>query len=130
VTADGEVTVVNGKISLDEGTKVSGGVSNVNGEISLTAAEVADNLETVNGDVSLLSGSVLRGDLVMEKPRGMGWFRDKRKPRVVIGENAKVMGTLRLEREVELYISDSAEVGGVSGEMSMDDAVRFSGNRP
>jgi hypothetical protein len=109
---------------------VSGGVSNVNGEISLTAAEVAGNLETVNGDVSLLSGSVLGGDLVMQRPRGMGWFRDKRKPRVVIGENAKVMGTLRLEREVELYISDSAEVGGVSGEMSMDDAVRFSGNRP
>jgi hypothetical protein len=130
VTVDGEVTVVNGKITLEEGTKVADGVSNVNGEISLTAAQVGGDLETVNGDVNLLSGSVLEGDLLIEKPGGMGWFRDKRKPRVVIGENARVNGTIRLKREVDLYISDSAEVGGVSGEMSMDDAVRFSGNRP
>jgi len=130
VTVDGEVTVVNGKITLERGTKVARGVSNVNGEILLTAAEVGGNLETVNGDVSLLSGSVLEGDLVIEKPGGMGWFRDKRKPRVVIGDNAKVMGTIQLEREVELFISESAQVGGVSGEMSMDDAVRFKGDRP
>ena len=37
---------------------------------------------------------------------------------------------IRLEREVELYISESAEVGGVKGKMSMDDAVRFSGKKP
>jgi hypothetical protein len=35
-----------------------------------------------------------------------------------------------LEREVKLYISDSAEVGGVEGKMSMSDAVRFSGDHP
>jgi hypothetical protein len=130
VTVAGEVAVVNGKITLDRGTSVARGVSNVNGEISLTAAEVGGDLETVNGDVSLLSGSVLRGDLVIEEPGGMGWFRDKRKPRVVIGENSKVLGTIQLEREVELFISESAEVGAVSGEMSMDDAVRFKGDRP
>jgi hypothetical protein len=41
-----------------------------------------------------------------------------------------VQGEIRLEREVELFISDSAEVGGVSGKLGMDDAVRFSGSRP
>ena len=40
------------------------------------------------------------------------------------------MGVIKLEREVELFISETASVGGVKGVMSMDDAVRFSGDKP
>jgi DUF4097 and DUF4098 domain-containing protein YvlB len=129
-TVEGEVSVVNGKISLDEGTSVADDVSNINGEITLTGAEVGGDISTVNGDVMLSAGSTLRGNLTVEKPGGWGWNRDRRKPKVIIGANSKVLGTIRLEREVELFISDSAEVGDVSGEMSIDDAVRFSGDRP
>jgi hypothetical protein len=68
--------------------------------------------------------------LVVEKPGGWGWKENKRKPQVTIGPNSKVLGTIVLKRQVELYISNSAEVGGVSGVMSLDDAVRFSGSRP
>jgi DUF4097 and DUF4098 domain-containing protein YvlB len=130
VTVGGEIDVVNGKISLDSGTKVTDGVSNVNGEITLSGAEVGGNLSTVNGDVSLNDGATLRGDLIVEKPGGWGWNDNKRKPRIIIGPNSKVLGNIVLEREVELFISNSAEVGGVTGEMSLDDAVRFSGDRP
>ena len=130
VTVGGEVEVVNGKISLDSGTKVAHGVSNVNGEITLTGAEIGGNLSTVNGDVTLSDGSTLRGDLIVEKPGGWGWNNNKRRPKIIIGPDSKVLGDIVLEREVELFISESAEVGGVSGEMSMDDAVRFSGSRP
>jgi len=130
VSVAGEVEVVNGNISLATGTRVADDVSNVNGDISLTGAEVGGNLSTVNGDVSLTDGSTVHGDLIVEKPGGWGWKNDKRKPRVTIGQNSRVLGNIVLEREVELYISNSAEVGGVSGEMSMDDAVRFSGDRP
>ena len=129
VIVAGEIEVVNGKISLDAGTRVTDGVSNVNGEISLTGAEVGRNLSTVNGDVSLNDGSTLRGDLIVEKPGGSGNNRN-RKPRVIIGPNSTVVGNIVLEREVELLISNSANVGGVRGEMSLDDAVRFSGERP
>lgn len=130
VTIDGEVSVVNGKISLDRGTRVADDVSNVNGEISLTGAEIGGDLTTVNGDVTLDEGSTLRGNLIIEKPGGWGWNRDRRKPKVIIGPGSKVIGSIELEREVELFISESAEVGGVTGEMGMDDAVRFSGSRP
>ncbi len=130
VTVDGEIEVVNGKISLDTGTKVADDVSNVNGEISLTGAEVGGDLSTVNGDVTLNDGSTLRGDLIVEKPGGWGWRNNKRQPIIIIGPDSKVLGNIVLEREVKLFISDSAEVGGVRGEMSMDDAVRFSGSRP
>jgi hypothetical protein len=68
------------------------------------------------------------GDLVVEKPRGSS--NNSRMPRVVIGPGSRVEGVIRLEREVKLYISESAEVGGVEGEMTLDDAVRFSGKQP
>jgi len=130
VTIDGEIEVVNGKISLDKGTVVSEGVSNVNGEISLSGAEIGGDLSTVNGDVSLSDKSTLRGDLIVEKPGGWGWDKNKREPKIIIGPGSKVLGDIELEREVELFISESAEVGEVTGVMTLADAVRFKGNRP
>ena len=129
VVIEGEISVVNGKIDLDPGTRVADDVSNVNGEITITGAEIGGNLSTVNGDVMFTDNSTLAGNLVVEKPGGWGW-KNSRKPRIVIGPGATVAGELVLEREVELFISETASVGGVSGEMSMEDAVRFSGNRP
>ena len=107
------------------------GVENVNGSIELDGSEVGGDIKTVNGDVDLTDGAVLRGDLVIEKPGGWGWKDNKkRRPRITIGPGSIIEGNIDLEREVELYISESAQVGGVTGVMSMDDAERFSGNRP
>ena len=128
---DGEVNAVNGRIAIGSGTKVSDDVGNVNGQIGLSGAEVSGDLTTVNGDIELSDGAVVKGNLVVEKPSNWSWGKQKsRKPRIVIGPGSRVDGEIRLEREVELYISESADVGGVSGEMTMDDAVRFSGKRP
>jgi DUF4097 and DUF4098 domain-containing protein YvlB len=129
-TIDGAVSVVNGRINLNTGASVSADVSNVNGEIEIDGAGIGGDLTTVNGDVMLSNGSTLTGDLVVDKPRGGNWNARSRKPRIVVGPGARVLGQIRLEREVELFISDAAEVGGVSGVMSMDDAERFSGDRP
>ena len=131
VTIKGEVSVVNGKIGIASGSTVSEDVSNVNGEIKITGAEIEGDLSTVNGDVSLDEGAFLHGNLTIEKPDG--WSSDKnksRKPKIIIGPGSRVGGKIVAEREVKLYISDTAEVGGVSGVMSMDQAVRFSGKRP
>lgn len=129
-TIDGGISVVNGKINLGTGASVSADVSNVNGEIEIDGAGIGGDLTTVNGDVTLSNGSTLQGDLVVEKPRGGNWNSRGRKPRIIIGPGAQVLGEIRLEREVELFISDAAEVGGVGGVMSIDDAERFSGDRP
>lgn len=130
-SVDGEVTTVNGRITIDNGGSVSKGVANVNGQIELSGAEVGGDLKTVNGDVNVGDGSVVKGDLVVEKSSGWGWGKSKsRKPRIVIGPGSRVDGKIMLEREVDLFISETAEVGGVEGEMRMDDAVRFSGKRP
>jgi hypothetical protein len=128
VMVEGEVTAVNGRITVGGGSKVAKDLGNVNGDIELQGSEVGGDVSTVNGDIELADGAVVMGDVVVEKPRGSNSSKDT--PRVVIGPGSRVEGVIRLEREVKLYISDSAEVGGVEGVMTMDDAVRFSGKRP
>ncbi len=128
VVVDGEVSAVNGRITIGGGSKVEHDLGNVNGEIELEGSEVGGDVSTVNGDIELAGGAVVMGDLVVEKPSG--WNDSKNTPRVVIGPGSRVEGVIRLEREVKLFISESAEVGGVEGEMSIDDAVRFSGKKP
>ena len=128
---DGEVQTVNGRITLAQGASVLDDVTNVNGQIELMGAVVGGNIETVNGDIELYGDSVVKGNIVVNKQSGWGWGKSKkRKPRVVIGPGARVEGKIILEREVELYISETAEVSRVEGEMSMEDAIRFSGERP
>ena len=128
----GSVNAVNGAIRVDGGSRVAKDLSNVNGEIEITGSEVGGSLSTVNGDVELADGAVVRGDVVVEKPNSGGWFNrnETRPPTVIIGPNCRVDGVIRLEREVRLYIAESAVVGGVEGVMSLDDAERFSGARP
>ena len=131
VSVNGAIEAVNGRITVDDGSTIAKSVSNVNGQIKLAGAEVGGDLQTVNGDIDLEDGAVVKGDLVVEKNSGWGWGKSKsRKPRIVIGPGSRVEGAIILEREVELFISDTAEVGGVEGEMTMEDAVRFSGDRP
>jgi cytoskeletal protein CcmA (bactofilin family) len=130
-TVDGDIEAVNGRITIEKGARVVDSVGNVNGEIDLSGAEIGGDLSTVNGDIDLEDSSVVKGDIIVEEPGGWGSQKDKSlNPRVVIGPGSRVEGTIVLERKVELYISETAEVGGVSGVMSMDDAVRFSGERP
>jgi len=130
-TVDGEIEAVNGSISVKKGAKVARSVSNVNGKIDLSGAEVGGDVSTVTGDVNVVDGSVVKGDLIVEKPSNWGWGDKKnRKPRIVVGPGSTVEGVIDLEREVELYISATANVGGVSGVMSMDDAIRFDGDKP
>ncbi len=131
-TVDGGLSAVNGRIVINSGSGVADDVTNVNGQIELTGAEVGGNIETVNGDITLKDQSVVKGNIVVEKNSGWGFGKTKsrRKPRIVIGPGSRVEGKIDLEREVELFISETAEVGSVVGAMSMDDAVRFSGDSP
>ncbi len=130
-TVTGAVEAVNGRITLEQGVKVSENVGNVNGDILLEGSEVGGDVNTVSGDVDLRDAAVIRGDLLIEKPSMWSWGeRKSRMPTVTIGPGSRVGGKIILEREVKLYISETAEVGGIEGEMSMSDAVRFSGKRP
>ena len=121
----GEVSAVNGSIRLDKGAEVEGKLGNVNGAITLDAAHVAGGIETVDGDITVGANSRVEGGILVNKPGG--WFHfNLRTPVIVIGPHAIVQGTLEFKREVELKVSDSAQIGPVKGAT----VVKFSGPNP
>jgi DUF4097 and DUF4098 domain-containing protein YvlB len=123
---NGAIETVNGSITLDKGADVSRRASNVNGRITLDAAHVGGGIETVSGDIEVGADSRIEGGILVD--RQTGWFKwgNDRKPRVVIGPRAVVDGPLEFRREVDLFVSDSATIGAVTGAT----AHTFSGARP
>lgn len=115
---------VNGAITLLPGSRVGADLENVNGTITLDAAHVGGLLSTTNGSILIGSGSVVEGGLLMREPKG--WNMENRPPRVVIGPDAEVRGTLTFEREVRLYVHERARVGRIDGATPQ----RFSGDTP
>lgn len=108
------VESVNGSISLDRGADVGGKVSNVNGRIRIDAARVGGSIETVAGDIEVASGSRVEGGILVEKPSGWSWGKQKN-PRIVIGQDAVVQGRLVFHRDVDLFVSSSAKIGAIEG---------------
>src|SRR5690606_40628565 len=91
----------------------------------LARAGVGGNSRNGNGDITLDDGSVVEGTVRYSKPSGWHWSAS-RDPRVVIGRDSEVRGELVFEREVELYVHESAKIGKVTGAT----VQRYSGNRP
>lgn len=112
----GGVETVNGSIFVGRGSRV-GSVDTVNGAIGLVATEVAGDVGIANGDLTIGVGSHVRGKLHVHKPSA-SWMPVRvsmRKQRVIIGPGAVVDGPLVFEREVLLYVHDTARIGEVSG---------------
>jgi DUF4097 and DUF4098 domain-containing protein YvlB len=116
-----DVTSVNGSITLDKGAEVGGHVENVNGDITLDGARIGNGIKTTNSDIDIGAGSRVDGGILVEKPDHGFFSSNKRKPKVTIGPDAIVNGTLKFEREVELRISDSAKVGKIVGATPIKD---------
>jgi hypothetical protein len=105
---------VNGGIHFDAGSSIGGGIETVNGGISLKNAVVGGDISTVGGDITLEDKTMVHGGIVIEKPHGMSWGK-QRVPRVIVGPGSVVEGSLRFEREVELFVDPSARIGKVTG---------------
>ncbi|MDH5832731.1 hypothetical protein [Luteimonas kalidii] len=111
------VETVNGSIFVDAGGGIGGDVRTVNGAIGLVDVDLTGGIETVSGDITVGVGSHVRGGITITKPTS-NWFPvqlNKRKPRVIIGPDAVVEGPLKFEREVSLFVHESARTGPVTG---------------
>lgn len=118
------VEAVNGGIRIAKGADVGGSVKNINGGIRIDGAHVAKGIGTFTGDIDIGHGSHIEGGIHVEKP---DFGTDvNRTPRVVIGAESVVDGTLKFDREVKLLVSDTAKIGPVEGAT----AQLFSGDDP
>jgi cytoskeletal protein CcmA (bactofilin family) len=122
----GNIATVNGAVLLNNGAEVAGKIANVNGSLKLVSAHVGGGITTVNGDIDVGAGSRVEGGIHIERP-GMSVDSNAHPPRIVIGPHAVVSGGMRFEREVKLYISDSAQVDGAIEGATPE---KFSGDQP
>jgi hypothetical protein len=120
------VSSVNGELTLGEGAEVAGALSNVNGQITLTGAHVAGGIRTINGSMSITGSSHVEGGILVKQPSGLVSETSRDVPRIVIGPGATVQGELRFERPVQLYVSDKATIGTVTGATP----IPFTGDTP
>jgi len=120
----GWVTTVNGGITLAAGSDVGGAVTNVSGSINLANAHVGGGIKTSSGNVTILGQSRVQGGILVEAAT-VG-VTTGNTPRIVIGPHADVQGELRFERPAQLFVSDQATIGPVSGTTP----IRFSGAEP
>ena len=114
VVSDG-VSTVNGRLTMGSGARVGGRLENVNGEFVLQGATVGGGIETVNGDILVGAGSRIDGGLTVEDNNSWKWRAKSRNPRLTIESGAVVNGTLRFEREVDLYLGEGVVTGPVEG---------------
>ena len=113
----GNVETVNGSIFIDNKGTVDGNVKTVSGSIGLVGVTLSGSIATVNGDIPAGAGTHVGGVARVGKP-ATNWFPvvvGKRLPRVIIGPGSSVDGELVFEREVLLYVHDSARIGKVTG---------------
>jgi hypothetical protein len=123
----GDAKSVNGEIELQKGADVTGSVTTVDGSINLQDAHVHGQLRTTAASISVMGASHVDGGILVEKNAGSLFnTTSSSKPRITIGPGAVVGGTLRFEREVQLYVSDQATVGPIEGAT----ATKFSGDKP
>jgi DUF4097 and DUF4098 domain-containing protein YvlB len=125
VQVENGVKAVNGRIQLARNASVGSSVETTNGSIQLDHANVGGDLRTKNGNIDVGAQSIVKGGIIVEKSKS-DWGDSKRTPRIVIGPGAVVSGALKFEREVELYVSDTAKVGPISGAT----AIKFTGDKP
>jgi DUF4097 and DUF4098 domain-containing protein YvlB len=120
---NGEIKLVNGDVRLDDGAEVSGNITTINGEIELRRTEIGGDVSNVNGDMLITDGSLVRGRVIVREDKGN---LAGERPRIVIGPDTRIVGGLKFERPVELYLHETAAVGEIVGA----DPIRFSGDRP
>lgn len=122
-----DIESVSGDIFVGRGGQVGGDVETVSGSIGIVDTDLAAGIETISGDVTVGAGSHVKGSLRVEKSDGFSVsFGNRRPQRIVIGPDAVVEGPMVFERDVVLYVHDSARTGKITGAT----AIRFSTPTP
>ncbi len=110
----GEVSTVNGAVTIGKLSELGADLSTVNGKILIYQSNITGLISTVNGDITVGTRSRIHGGILGDKTSGISWGKQK-KPRILIGPNAVVMGELVFKRDVELLVHSTAKIGKVTG---------------
>lgn len=112
-SAKGRVSSVTGEVRLLPGARVAGDAVTANGNIVLDAASVGGNVHSSLGDIEVGAHSAVGGGIRVKRPRLSQAVA--RPPRVIVGPEATVTGSLVFEHPVELFVHSTARIGEVFG---------------
>jgi hypothetical protein len=116
----GDITSVNGELTLSDDAVVQGAAKNVNSNIIIgQRAHVGGRIVTTNGDITLQDNARVDGGIRV-RDYSRGWFDyffdiSHRTPVISIGPGARVGGELVFEHAVELRVHSTAKIGPVIG---------------
>lgn len=108
-----DVETINGSVTCESGVKISGSINTINGRIKLSNSEVSRNVETINGNITLSDKSIVHGDIIVKKSKGIS--HRTRSLKIRLSNESVVEGDIIVKDrdiKVEVYLSDGSKVLG------------------
>ena len=115
VTIAEDVSTVNGSIRCGIDTRVSGDLETVNGDMVTEGSSITGNISTVNGDIDLIEGSVVSGNIVIDRDRRKPAKKPFKELTITINSNSIVEGDIEVkgdEPNVTVVLAGGGEVRG------------------
>ena len=119
---DGSIESVSGDVNCDSGSDIVESIETVSGDIELDDSRLRGFLKTVSGDISLFNGSMIDGDIIINRKPDVVLFHDG-KLKIIIDMNSVVKGSILVKEPNSNVIVYLANGGKVQGEI-VDAEVR------
>lgn len=113
-TVDGSIETVSGDITGNGGCEIFKNIESVSGDVELDDTRLRGDIETVSGDISLFNGSLVEGDIIINRKHDLMMSAMSR-VKVVIDMNSLVKGSIRVKEKdtnVIVYLSNGGKVRG------------------
>lgn len=107
----GHIKNVSGDVMIDGNSNIKGTISTTSGDLTIANSMVNERVTTSHGNVSI-HNSRLNGDLMI---RNRPNFFSPQHPKVVIGPNSSIQGSIIAPIKTEILIHTSSSVGGIAG---------------
>lgn len=111
---DGAVESVSGDITAAGNCEIKGLISTVSGDVELDDTRLRGDIKTVSGDIALFNGSVVEGDIFINRKNDF-MSGNLSKVKVVIDMNSVVKGSIRVKEKdtnVVVILSNGGKVRG------------------
>ncbi len=123
-TVANNVKTGSGSITIGDGSSVTGYVESTRGQVTLDGAKVGGNVIAHAKGLHIDNGATVAGYVHFKKAAGV--MEGKDVPVVILGKNINIAGTVTFDRDVKLYVHDSATTGDIAGAEPM----AYSGDEP
>ena len=110
----GTIETVSGDVKANGGCDIFEDISSVSGDIELDDVRLRGNITNVSGDISLYNGSVVEGDIIINRKYEL-LNGPQSRVKIVIDMNSVVKGSIRVKEKdtnVVVYLSNGGKVRG------------------